>query len=362
MTRDEWLSIGYEKGIIEDIPDCGTASFFTVYKQWFKMKMHKIKPESLDRIEVTFNKYYQGSDLLLEPVHKIDKHYVCRFLNEIILNHNLNRKEFGRIYQIVNNVMVYALDMSIGYAQVIDWGFVKRFVYSSDLVRDDRKEYMISDTDRTLLFNAVLLDDIYPLKRSACLCLLLNFYLGLRIGELASLMFSDFDVKNRGLRIFKSEVKYYPRDDDGCRAGTIIYSVVDDVKTKTSFRILPLTEECIEIYNLIVEHHKVMGYESPYLCYDGTETIATRSLERTLTRLCKLVGISHVNSHRIRKTYASCLHMAGVPTRVITDLCGHSDMETTECCYLLNYEGGYSPYMNVINSALNFINGGLKND
>lgn len=58
---------------------------------------------------------------------------------------------------------------------------------------------MISDTDRRILFNGVLVDNVYPLKRSASLLLLMNFYLGLRIGELASLKFCDLTLITRFL-------------------------------------------------------------------------------------------------------------------------------------------------------------------
>lgn len=352
MTKDEWLDIGYEKHLIEDIPLDKAVSFYDVYKIWFKVKMHKIKAQSLDRIEVTFNKYYLGSDFIIMYVHDINDKSVCSFLEDLVVRFSINYKEFGRIWQIVNNVLVYAHDFTIGFANLIDWGFIRRYIYNKNFLSAPKHEYIISIHDRRVLFNSVLNDDIYPLKRSACLMLLMNFYLGLRIGELASLMFCDFDLDSKILRIYKTEVKFFPRDDLGSRSGSMVYDVVNDVKTRSSFRVLPLTDECIYIFNLIVEHHKLMGYESDYLCYDGSDTIMTRSLERTLTRLCVLCNIPHINSHRIRKTYASLLHMNGVPTRVITDLCGHSDMETTERCYLLGYESGYSIYLNQINQAL----------
>ena len=355
MTREEWLAIGYDKNIIEDVPPDSCVSFSNVYMQWFCMKMHKIKKQSVDRIEVTYNKYYAGTEFNSMYIHNIDKNTVSCFLNNIIVNGTITYKELGRIMQIVNNVLVYAHDMCVGYVQLIDWGFVKRSLFSGEIIKSSKREYIISKTDRQILFNGVLNDNIYPLKRSACLLLLMNFYLGLRIGELASLRFSDFDTEYKVVRIYKTEVKYFPRDETGARSGSMVYEVVEDVKTEKSFRVLPLTDECIYLYSLIKEYHSSMNYNSIYLCYDGTDTIMVRSLERTLLRLCALLGISPINSHRIRKTFASLLHMNGVPTRVITDLCGHSDMETTEKCYILSYEAGYSMYMSRIDYALSEI-------
>ena len=59
MTEGEWIKLGYEKGIIE-CETKNTVTFREAYKKWFCMKKRIIKPQSLDRIEVTFNKYYDG--------------------------------------------------------------------------------------------------------------------------------------------------------------------------------------------------------------------------------------------------------------------------------------------------------------
>lgn len=352
MTREEWLSIGYDKHIIEDVPQDDVLSFSQLYCLWFKMKMARVRGSTLDRIEVTYNRYYRDTDFAGLSVPTIDGAVVCRFLNSVIVNCGVTRKEFERIYQIVNNVLTYGHDMGYGYCSLIDWGYVKRFCSSSKFCDNAASECMISASERYALFSAVLYDNVYPAKRSACLMLLMNFYLGLRIGELASLRFSDFDVAAKLVFVRKNQVKYYNRDVEGCRVGSIVYEVVDELKTVNSKRVVPLTDECISLYRLLVEHHKHMGYDSEYLCYDGSDVIMMRSLERTLSRLCSLCSIQHLKSHKIRKTYASLLHMGGVPTRVITDLCGHSDMETTERCYILNSSEAYNPYLNLIANAL----------
>ena len=152
MTKDEWLSIGYTNHVIEDVPSDDSVRFSVVYAQWFVMKMHKIKRQSLDRIEVTYNKYYLGSELESMFVHAIDKKVVALFLNNIVVNYAVTYKELGRIWQIVNNVLVYAHDMEIGYCPLVDWGFVKRSLFVNDVVKPFKCEYMISDSDRAAIF------------------------------------------------------------------------------------------------------------------------------------------------------------------------------------------------------------------
>lgn len=356
MTSNEWLSIGYDKGIIEDIPDTEHVSFYAAYRKWFLLKMKTIKPESLDRIECTFNRYYRDDEICSTSLHLIDNEFIVSFFRRSFPSScELSLKEFRRFYQIINNVLVYARDFNIGHANLIDWGYVNRFGRGSVVSSAAKDEYVVSEHDRNVLFREVVLNDIYPLKRSAALCICLNFFLGLRIGELAALKFSDFDLSGKRLFVQRNEVKYFSRDDEGCRSGTVKYEVVDDLKTKSSRRVVPLVPEAVIIYQMIAEHHKQCKYDSPYLCYDGTDTIRTRGLSRTLDRLCKLCCIKSFNFHRIRKTYASILHMNGLPTRVISSLLGHSDMKTTEQFYILDYENKYSSFYTDICTALKYV-------
>lgn len=338
MTLNEWIDIGTSKGIVDDI-NFEPVPFSVCFRKWFLMKMNIVKPQSVDRIECTYNRYYLLSDLNQANVHEIQEQTVIDFLNDIIISRGtITEKEFGRIYQIVNNVMVYALDLNIGGAKLLNWSLIKRYINTGKIMKTDPRELAISPGDKDKLFKAVLQDNLYPEKRSACLCLVLNFFLGLRIGELAGLTFSDFDLQNKVVRVYKTESKYYVRDSEGNKSGSMVYCVQEDTKTVYSVREVPLVPVAESILQMICEHHDQCGYESPYLAFDGKEdAVLSRSLSRTLDKLCKLLSLKHINTHKIRKTFASDLHAAGMSTRNITDLLGHAEMSTTEHCYILSY-------------------------
>lgn len=338
MLAEEWMEIGYEKGLIEDVKEEEWVLFSTVYVSWFKTKINRIRPQSVDRIEVTYNKYYRDSELAKAPVHQINETVIYKFLNEIILRYgNITHKEFQRIYQIVNNVMVYACDTGLGYCRVINWSAVKRYVAVDNLATTQKKEMCVSLEERQALFRAVLLDKVYKEKRSASLCLILNFYLGLRIGELASLRWQDINFKERYVYVHSTQTKAFARDNNGERTENIEYTMQDRTKTVHSVRRVPLTNEGIFILGELREWHTHKGYDSEYLAYDGTDTILSKSLERTLRKLCKLCEISQFSSHRIRKTFASELHRNGVPTKMISEVMGHAEMRTTERSYIISY-------------------------
>ena len=118
----------------------------------------------------------------------------------------------------------------------------------------------------------------------------------------------------------------------------MICRVVDNTKTVYSVREIPILPEVKYFYDEIKKHHALNKYDVPYLAYDGNDTILVRSLDRTLRRLCLLCDVKYFNTHMIRKMFATMLHFNNVPTRVVADLMGHSEIGTTEiCCYLLAY-------------------------
>ena len=349
MLKEEWLSIGYEKGLIDDISESEWVSFESAYKAWFKTKINRIRPQSVDRIEVTYNKYYAGTDFVKTPVHCLNEFAIYTFLNKILVERgNITKKEYGRIYQIVNNVMQYAFDINMGHCYCVNWSSVKRYIALDNIKESATKEYAVSAEHRERFARAVLIDNVYPEKRSASLVLLLNFYLGLRIGELASLRWQDINFKERYIYVHSTEVKSFGRDENGERIGSMSYYAQDRTKTVNSVRRVPLVNESIFILNELKEWHKLQSYESEFLAYDGDGSILTRSLERTLRRLCVLCEIPLFNSHRIRKTFATELHQNGVPTKVISDLMGHAEMRTTEQNYIITSPESFDMVRNVM--------------
>lgn len=354
MSEKEWLEIGYSKGIIE----CQSADFVRfceIYKDWFVMKSKIVKPQSLDRIEVTYNRYYLESTLSTMFISDISEQDVVNFLSSIVLkNGAVSYKEFGRIMQIVNNVLVYAHDLHMEGSRLYDWDAVKRYVPFKKLTLEVKHEDAVPDNVVRELIYEVMERRIYATKQCACLALCMNFYLGLRVGELAALTFSDFDFDKGVVKVRKTESKFYRRDENGEKLGVMVYRVVDSVKTVNSVREVPMLPEVRKFYCLIKEEHERRKYESEYICFDGNETILTRSLDRTLRRLCLLCDVQYFNSHMIRKTFATRLHFSGVPTRVISDLLGHSEIGTTENSYILNYGNNYDNLLLYLKGGLNY--------
>jgi site-specific recombinase XerD len=62
---------------------------------------------------------------------------------------------------------------------------------------------------------------------------------------------------------------------------------------------------------------------------DPAEALTLEETRWHLPRLCERAGIQPIGWHVLRHTYCSHLAMAGVPARVIQELAGHQDLQTT---------------------------------
>lgn len=354
MTEAEWLAIGYEKNIIE-IMNQEEIKLKDAYHAWFRMKMTCVKPSSLDRIEVTYNRYYGDSPIVEKYISKITEEDIVNFLTPIILSDaRINLKELQRILQIIRGTLVYFRDIRKGGVCLYDWERIKRYIPMDRLDSSCKQETAVPVPDVEKLIEHVVKHKIYAVKQCGCLALCMNFYLGLRIGELASLTFHDFDFERGVVKIYKTESKFYERLEDGSKIGCMVYRVVDDCKTVYSVREIPILPEVVTFYRMIEEWHKDHHIDSPFLASDGDDVILVQSLATTLRKLCMLCDVPYFHSHMIRKTFATKLHFSGVPTRVVSDLMGHAEIGTTENSYILSYGKNYSRYKEYMQEALNY--------
>lgn len=314
-------------------------TFANLYKLWFKLKLKENRPQSCDRIECTYNKYFKDNSIADFDLRNINNLYVINWLLDVSAS-PMTYKEYLRISQLLHGVYDFAVDCQ-GLPDVLNWERIKKNIPKTRFIVTKKKEYAVSEDTVQIISKAVKTDITSFNRPSAVALLYCNFYLGLRIGELAALRWSDIDFDVGVVRVMHTETKYHERDSDGNCTGKMIYNKDSAPKTRAGNRVLPLVPEVKDVLLMIKRYHYVMGYDSEYVAYDGGNAVIVRTLDKTLRKLIKQLGIPAFNSHKIRKTMATKLSSAGVPTREISDLLGHEEMETTEKNYIISIEQNF---------------------
>lgn len=123
--------------------------------------------------------------------------------------------------------------------------------------------------------------------------LLAPFYLelttGLRRGELLALLWTDLDVENRTISITKQVTR---------TKGEL---VVSQPKTHNSIRVLPISQQAVEL--LVEEHKKHPG--NPYM-FPSPKTggmFDPDSFRHTHEKILKSIGAEHIRFHDLRHPY-----------------------------------------------------------
>lgn len=148
--------------------------------------------------------------------------------------------------------------------------------------------------------------------------ILLAIFTGARIGEICALKWQDIDFKNNCILINKT----LQRTIDVQTGKTKI--IITSPKNKTSNRIVPLPTELINLIKPLKKNNDDYVVVSKKLKY--TEP---RLLRKHYKKVIDILELDYLKFHALRHTFASLNIDNGIDTKTVSQLLGHSDINTT---------------------------------
>lgn len=168
---------------------------------------------------------------------------------------------------------------------------------------------------------AALLEKLSPLGRAMVGLAILS---GLRRGELFALRWQDIDEKSRVLTVREA----------------VYDSTFDTPKTEAGLRQVPLSEAALRS---IGEWKQRAGKTEPNALVFSTRTGKAISPNNVLRRVifpaCDRLGLPRATWLTFRRTYSSWSHDKGVPGKVVAQLMGHANIDTTLNVYTQVLDG-----------------------
>ncbi|HPE95368.1 MAG TPA: tyrosine-type recombinase/integrase [Bacillota bacterium] len=166
--------------------------------------------------------------------------------------------------------------------------------------------------------------------------IILTSYYGLRRSEVIGLKWSAIDFVGKTVSIRHKVI-----EED--RPGGAVLTGMDVMKTKSSYRTLPLIphieQELIKEKAHQEEMQRVMrsAYNkkySEYVCVDAIGNLLKPSyVSEHFQVILRQNDMRHIRFHDLRHSCASLMLANGVPMKMIQDWLGHSDMGTTANIY-----------------------------
>lgn len=284
-------------------------TFYGLYEEWLEYKATVTNsPNTIKRHKQHYRKYFEPSCLHNMKIKKIDELILEQECNRIVKEYNLSRKEWCNAKTILNGMYEYAVRKK--YLADNPMNKVRILVKFKQIVRKTGKTETYNSEELTELNK--FLDSMYEETQDASfLAVKVNFLLGLRVGELVALRWSDL-CDSSHLHIVREEVR--DQTDNS-------YKVVEHTKTNKD-RFVVVVPKALDILNRIEK-------QGEYIFMRNGERITAIRISTILRKYANYQGVHIKSSHKIRKTYASNLNACGVPLDCIREMLGHSNLNTT---------------------------------
>ncbi len=152
--------------------------------------------------------------------------------------------------------------------------------------------------------------DLY--KLAALLCL----YMGLRLGELCALKWSDIDLRGMTLTVSRTVQRLRM---EGHKTKTVLLETAP--KSESSRRELPLPAQ---LARLLAKFQDGREY-----VFGGEKPLEPRTMQNHWGKILKEAGLPGRKFHTLRHTFATNCVERGVDVKSLSDLLGHSDVQIT---------------------------------
>lgn len=308
---------------------------------WLSSYLGTIKNNSYDRLESILKNQIAN--------YPIGNYRVIDITSRDINIHfkSLSSYSFSTIkktYELLNRFMkfYYATDISSNPMNEVLKPKPKKNVGSITIdqtMRDFQLEDLVLSDKEIMIFanhclkapdNGLLGGSKYNI---ALYFILLTF---LRVGEAITLVWGDVDFEKRSLRVNKATSRIVNRDRVG---NTKTINIITEPKTNTSIRQVFLTDEAINVLNIIKSRSGFVGKKDFIICTSKGTQVSEQHLLSALKGTLKACGLNsdgrrdRFGLHYLRHTGISYYLRHGVPIDVISEMAGHASTAITSEVY-----------------------------
>lgn len=305
-TEDELLDKLIPLYLAEE--DFENKTFQALYDEWILYKEQvTASPNTILRHKQHFRKYFTSSKLIGSKLCQLNEILLETECNRIVKEFCLSNKEWVNVKTILNGMFDYARRMK--YLTENPMGNIKIHVKFRQVIKKTGKTQTYN-TEELKAINEYLDEQYAATGDVSFMAVRMNFLMGLRVGELVALKWSDVD--DIQLHVVREEI----RDQT-----TNSVSVEEHTKTHTD-RYVYLIPDALNILNSLPR-------EGEYIFMRDGERLTARQINYVLEKYAKKLGVHTKSSHKLRKTFASMCSANGVPIDFIREQLGHSSLSTT---------------------------------
>ncbi|MCM1233583.1 MAG: site-specific integrase [Ruminococcus flavefaciens] len=272
------------------------------YEEWLNAVQNRVKESTLANYKAKFEKHILPEFCSI-PCADLSAGRINEFINNKLAD-GLSASYVKDIFTVFKSMLKYAQE---------EYGF-KLSLKNVVLPKVEKKQIeKISDTEQNRL--------ISYLKNNISLTafgVLISIFMGLRIGELCGLKWSDVDFDNKILYIRRTVQRI--SSVNGSKKTKIIISTP---KSETSFR-------SVVIPDILIEYFKMFQNEAYFFILSGSDkVIEPRTMQYRYKKILQSAEIENHNFHKLRHTFATNCAEKGFDAKTLSVVLGHSSVSIT---------------------------------
>ncbi len=273
-----------------------------VYEEWLNSVLNRVKESTYANYKTKFEKHIlpEFADI---PCTDLSAGRINEFINKKLAE-RLSASYVRDIFKVFKAMLKYAqeeYDFKLSLKNVV-------------LPKAEKKQIeKISDTEQKRL--------VSYLKANMSITafeILISLFMGLRIGELCGLKWSDVDFDNKILHIRRTvqRISYH----NGSRKTKVVISTP---KSETSFR-------SVAIPDFLMEYFKMFQSEADFFILSGSDkVIEPRTMQYRYKKILQSAEVDNHNFHKLRHTFATNCAEKGFDIKTLSVVLGHSSVNLT---------------------------------
>lgn len=273
-----------------------------LFSEWFQSIRHRIKESTAANYMMKANKHILPKFSNFAVSH-VSSAVILEFIDKK-LNAGLSNRYVADIIILLKSMYKYAA-RTYHITSPLEGITLPRKKSSEIRLLDNNEQrklqqYMQDNSDRTTLGISV------------------SLHMGLRIGELCALQWSDIDLEKRILTVRKTIQRIQCPSSN-----TKTKLIITEPKSESSKRSIPIPEFLIGMLQ------RYSGKGNEYLLSGMVKPIEPRTMQYRFSKMLKNVNLPSVHFHALRHMVASNCVKLGFDVKALSEILGHSSVEIT---------------------------------
>ena len=300
----------------------------SLYPEWFAYKWQDTNNSGyMNHINYDWKRFYDNDSIVDRPIVELTTLELKNWARNKIISEKLNKKQYYNMSVIIRQSFDYLVELGELSTNPFSAFKIKPSLFTPIVEKGPECE-VFNEVEEQQIKEFALKDFERNDELTTALAVVLNFSIGLRVGELVVLKWKD--LKDSYLHIRRMEQKQYEQLPEGKWHYHI--EVVEHTKSDAGYRIIYVVSSALEIFERIRQANLQKGFsygaEDHIFLYRG-KRITSQAIDKKYERYCRELGFVKKGNHKTRKT---CLtKIADNPNINLKDamqFSGHRDVQT----------------------------------